>query len=131
MRLLLDTHIAFWFALRRSELNQRELVVLVDPANDIMVSSVAIWEIRLKWETRFVSGLRKGDASPADALASLKALGVPLAPLTAEQAAASLREPLLHKDPFDHLLVTQAQELGMLLMTRDREMRDHPLAYFA
>ena len=52
-----------------------------------------------------------------------------------EQAAAPLIEPLRHKDPFDDpfdaLLLTQAQELGVSLLTRDGLLRGHPLAYFA
>ena len=131
MRLLLDTHIVFWLALRRSKLNERELAVLLDPDNEITVPSVALWEIRLKWESHFVSGQPKGDASPIDVLVALKALDIAFAPLTADQAAASLRQALPHKDPFDHLLMTQAQELGMRLMTRDGDLRNHPTAFVA
>ena len=61
----------------------------------------------------------------------VEAFGVQFEPLTPEQAAAALIEPLRHKDPFDALLLTQAQELGVRLLTRDGLLRGHPLAYFA
>lgn len=49
-------------------------------------------------------------------------------PLTARHAAASLSHRLGHKDPFDEMLLIQAQEEGMQLVTRDTKLLTHPLA---
>ena len=51
-----------------------------------------------------------------------------LLPLTARHAAALLSQPLGHKDPFDELLLVQAQEEGMHLLTRDAKLIGHPFA---
>ena len=51
-----------------------------------------------------------------------------LLPLTARHAAAELAQPLGHKEPFDELLLVQAQEERMRLLTRDAELIGHPLA---
>jgi len=51
-----------------------------------------------------------------------------LLPLTAVQASAELAKPLGDKDPFDELLLFQAQEEGMRLLTRDDKLNGHPFA---
>ena len=51
-----------------------------------------------------------------------------LLPLTARHAAAVLTHPIGHRDPFDEVLLVQAQEEGMRLLTRDEKLAGHPLA---
>ena len=62
MRLLLDTHIAYWLAVERDALTGHELAALTTIDNEILVSAIAIWELRLKWNSFHVSGARKGDS---------------------------------------------------------------------
>ncbi len=131
MRLLLDSHFAFWLALKRDVLKPVEFAILGDPSNDLFVASVAIWELRIKWERRFVSGARKGEASPADVLDSLRIMGVELVDLDGDTAVATLSDPIAHSDPFDELLLVIAQERGMKLFTRDSKMAGHPLVISA
>jgi PIN domain nuclease of toxin-antitoxin system len=131
LRILLDSHICFWLALKRERLSTIEFGTIADPANDIAFSSVTIWELSIKWEKRFVSGVRKGQANPKDVLRSLIDMQVLAIDLTAELAAATLQTPIAHRDPFDGLLLAVAQETGRKLLTRDNALRGHPLAYFA
>jgi PIN domain nuclease of toxin-antitoxin system len=49
-------------------------------------------------------------------------------PLTAAHATAPLHEPLSHRDPFDEILLVQAQVEGLKLLTRDARLVGHPLA---
>ncbi len=56
------------------------------------------------------------------------AVGWEFLPLTLRHAAAVLTHPLEHKDPFDGLLLVQAQEEGLRLLTRDERLVEHPLA---
>lgn len=128
MRLLLDTHVAVWLARADEQLNTAERQLLLDPATQIAFSAVSIWELRLKWNGFYGSGDRKGRARPDDALAVLRRAGYRELPLTAEHAAAELAVPLAHKDPFDELLLVQAQEEGCKLLTRDARLAGHPLA---
>jgi PIN domain nuclease of toxin-antitoxin system len=131
LRLLLDTHYCLWLTIQRERLRTAELAVIVEPENDIAYSSVAIWELRIKWEKRYVAGARKRDASPIDVLDSLRAAELPAIDLTPALAAAQLREPIAHRDPFDELLLTVAQETDQKLFTRNNDLRGHPLAHFA
>ena len=131
MRLLLDSHYCLWLTLRRDRLRPAEFGVLVDPDNELAFASTSIWELQTKWERRFVSGERKGEASPLQILRGLRSVNIACVDLTAEIAASELRSPIQHGDPFDALLLTIAQETGLKLFTRDEKLRGHPLAYHA
>jgi PIN domain nuclease of toxin-antitoxin system len=85
----------------------------------------AVWELRLKWHSFHVSGERKGPVDPASVVAFAQAMNWEFLPLTARHAAAVLTEALSHKDPFDELLLVQAQEEGMRLLTRDARLAGH------
>lgn len=126
MRLLLDTHMALWAAVDPGALTEGERELLGSAA--LVLSAVAVWELRLKWQSFHVSGTRKGRIDPGAIVAFGSAVGWELLPLTARHAAAELVEPLGHKDPFDELLLVQAQEEGMRLLTRDSKLVGHPVA---
>ena len=57
----------------------------------------------------------------------LHRLGIPILNLTPQHAACELEQPLRHKDPFDELLLAQAQEEGLRLLTTDSSLVGHPL----
>ena len=105
--------------------------MIVDPDNDLAFPSIAIWELSIKWEKRFVSGMRKGEANPNDVLEALRSMPISSVDLTCEMAAAVLRDSPPHRDPFDRLLLTIAQETNRKLLTRDEALRGHPLAIHA
>jgi len=128
VRLLLDTHIAIWAALDPDALSAAERGRLAAADGPIVLSAVAVWELRLKWHSFHISGTRKGAVDPAAVVAFATAIDWELLPLTAGHAAAALAQPLGHKDPFDELLLVQAQEEGMRLLTRDAKLAGHPFA---
>lgn len=128
MRLLLDTHIAVWAALDPDALTDVERRRMVGAGTQLVLSAVAVWELRLKWHSFYISGGRKGPINPAAVVAFAGAMAWELLPLTAGHAAAELTQPLGHKDPFDELLLVQAQEDGMRLLTRDAKLVGHPFA---
>jgi PIN domain nuclease of toxin-antitoxin system len=117
--------------LQRNRVTAREQAIILDPENDLAFSSVSIWELRIKWEKRFVSGERKGEANPQDVLNYLRRVEMQEIGLTSELAACELHVGIAHNDPFDSLLLTIAQETGHKLFTRDAKLRGHPLAYHA
>jgi len=128
VRLLLDTHIAIWAALDPDALTEAERGQLAGVDTPLVLSAVALWELRLKWHSFHISGSRKGRLDPASVVAFATAVDWELLPLTARHAAAGLAQPLAHKDPFDELLFVQAQEEGMRLLTRDAKLIGHPFA---
>ena len=128
MKLLLDTHVAVWAALDPDALTEAERKRMAGADTQLVLSAVAVWELRLKWHSFHISGGRKGPINPAAVVAFAEAIAWELLPLTARHAAAQLAQPLGHKDPFDELLLVQAQEEGMRLLTRDAKLVGHPLS---
>lgn len=128
MRLLLDTHIAIWAALDPNALLEFERRQMAGADAPLVLSAVAVWELRLKWHSFAISGGRKGPVAPGAVVAFAAAIDWEFLPLTARHAAAELVHPLEHKDPFDELLLVQAQEEGMRLLTRDSKLVGHPCA---
>lgn len=129
MNILLDTHFIIWLASDPARLTAHEREVLTSQDNRIIASAISIWEIRLKWASAYASGERKGIIDPIEALALVHSAGMSLLMLDAQTAAAPLLVPIDHKDPFDELLLVQAQQEGARLLTRDRALLAHPLAY--
>ena len=127
MRLLLDTHIVIWAALDPGALSEAERKWMAEADAPLVLSAVAVWELRLKWHSLHISGWRKGSVNPAAVVAFAAGVDWEFLPLTARHAA-ELAHSLEHKDPFDELLLVQAQEEGMGLLTRDAKLAGHPFA---
>jgi len=126
LRLLLDTHIAIWAALDPDALSQGERGRMAAADTPLVLSAVAVWELRLKWHSFHISGARNGLVDPEAVVAFAVVMDWEFLSLTAHHAAAELAHPLRHKDPFDELLLVQAQEENMRLLTRDSKLAGHP-----
>lgn len=128
MSLLLDTHYVFALAGSPGRLTGTEVNFLAAYPDRFVVSAVSIWEMRLKWAALHASGDRKGPLDPAQAMRILAGQSIDFLPLTAVHAATRLHEPISHADPFDEILLVQAQMEGLKLLTRDARLLGHPLA---
>ena len=128
MRILLDTSYLFDFMDMPGKLLESERRFLSARGTELYVSAVSIWEMRLKYNAKHASGERKSRFSPADVLNALDDQDVTLLPMTVGHAAGGLDVPLEHKDPFDELLLVQAQQEGLRLLTVDKRLVGHPLA---
>ena len=128
MRLLLDTQVVIWAALDPDALSEAERRWMANADTPLVLSAVAVWELRLKWHSFHISGGLKGPINPATVVAFGAGLDWEFLPLTAHHAAAELAHPLEHKDSFDELLLVQAHEENMRLLTRDAKLVRHPFA---
>lgn len=126
MKILLDTHFAFWVTSAQGRLHRPE-AAFIEQAQTILVSAVSVWELQLKWASLHRSGDRKGPIDPLDLLARLQVAAVETISLTVRQAASRLEREITHNDPFDRLLLLQAQDIGAKLLTRDHKLQGHPL----
>lgn len=115
MRLLLDTHVALW-AVTGSERLPTRAASLILGADEVYVSAATVWEIAIK------HALGRGEmpVSAAQALQAFDDSGYRMLPIQASHAARVESLPLLHADPFDRLLVAQAQDEPLTLLTSDR-----------
>jgi len=115
MKLLLDTHIVLWAAGQPEKLSESARILLTTPENALFFSVASIWEIVIK------RGLGREDfkVDPRRLRKMLIAHGYTELPVVAEHVLTVETLPLLHKDPFDRLLLAQARTEGMLLLTVD------------
>lgn len=115
MNLLLDTHIALWAITDSPKLPARARELIAAPRNTVWVSAASIWEIAIK------HSLGRGDmpVSGEQALRFFQQAGYRLLAVEPEHAAAVGDLPAHHADPFDRLLVAQAQVEPMRLLTHD------------
>ena len=128
MRILLDTSYLYDFMDRPGRLLPAERRFLAAPEKRIYVSAVSLWEMRLKHNARHASGVRKSRFAPSDVVAALDDQDVTYLPMTMRHAVLSLETPIPRDDPFDELLLVQAQEEDLKLLTADRHLVGHPLA---
>lgn len=121
MKLLLDTHAFLWTALLRKRLSAAAIDAIEEPANDVFVSVASVWEIEIK--------RAKGKLPVPDKIeeALSESRFLPL-PVTLEHVLTVESLPHHHRDPFDRILIAQAQREGMTLVSSDREFRRYPVA---
>ena len=112
-RLLLDTHALIWWqAQDLPVLSTQAYDAIADPGNAVFVSAASIWEIAIK------RALNKLEA-PGNLVEAIEANGFRELQMTAFHAEQAGNLPLYHTDPFDRMLVAQAQAEGLILVTRD------------
>jgi len=117
VRVLLDTHLLLWALSRPSKLSAATRKKIV--AADVFVSAASIWEVSIK------SALGKLAANPSEVLAGIEPAGFSLLPVTGEHAAKVAELPMLHKDPFDRMLVAQASVEPRLLLSKGEILRGY------
>ena len=112
MNLLLDTHVLLWWLSDDPMLGAEARAVIANPDTQAFVSAATAWEISIK------TTLGKLDA-PDNLEDALAANGFSPLPITVEHALAAGRLPEHHRDPFDRMLIAQAQVEGLTLVTHD------------
>ncbi|MDP5314252.1 type II toxin-antitoxin system VapC family toxin [Streptomyces poriferorum] len=112
MKLLLDTHVVLWWLDDSAELND-EVKHLLDTEPSVFVSAVTPWEIAVKQSL----GKLEGPADLAERVRDSQFLSLPI---TAGHGVRASRLPGHHRDPFDRILIAQAQTEGMTILTRDK-----------
>ena len=122
MRLLLDTHLLLWAAGQPGALSPGARARIDAPGNELLFSAASLWEIVIK------TGLGRADFK-VDARALRRGLlenGYNELPVTGAHALAVDALPVLHKDPFDRLLIAQASMEGITLLTSDAQVAQYP-----
>lgn len=118
MRLLPDTHAILWGIGNDRRFSARARELLADPANEVLLSPVVVWEIGIK---RAVGRLE----APEDIATRMLEAGAVELPVTIAHARAAGALPLHHHDPFDRLLVAQARAEGAILVSADPALRSY------
>ena len=121
MRLLLDTQALIWTLLKPDHLLAAAREAIQDEANEVFVSIASPWEIAIKKS--------RGNLDPPDDLeVQLAERRFSLLPISLRHTCAIESLPHHHGDPFDRMLVAQAQTDGLTIVTSDRKIARYQVA---
>jgi PIN domain nuclease of toxin-antitoxin system len=122
MKFLLDTHLLLWAAGEPRRLSKRARTLIDDPENELLFSAASLWEVAIK--------RRLGrDDFKVDVRLLRRGLldnGYSELPIISDHVVATDSLPLIHKDPFDRILVAQATFEGVTLLTIDSLVARYP-----
>lgn len=123
MRLLLDTHALLWWLSDDAQLGQYARDLIADPANDILVSVVSLWEIQVKVR------VGKLTADMQEILNEIGGQAFELLPIDPAHLLLLGTLPAHHKDPSDHLLIAQAIAEGATFVSEDRHTPEYHVLF--
>lgn len=124
MRVLVDTRMLVWMFMDSPMLSSAARDLLQDYGNRLYCSAASVLEVQLKHE--------KSPRSIVDAKSFLECCeeaDVTVLPISGEHASAIADLPKIHKDPFDRLMIAQAQVEGMHLLTHDSTIWKYDLPF--
>ena len=114
MKYLLDTHVVLWSRASPERLSPEAITVLQSTDHTLYVSMATLWECAIK--------VCIGKLAVPEGFFRLVANDYEILDIELAHLEATLQLPLLHRDPFDRLLVAQARLGGLTLVTRDRNV---------
>jgi PIN domain nuclease of toxin-antitoxin system len=121
VRLLLDTHTFLWFVAGRSDLSRRARRALEDGRAVLFLSAASVWEMAIKISL----GRLTLNTTAADYVRGKIESGLQMLPIEWAHAAAVEALPFHHRDPFDRLLVAQAQIEDLTIVSADPAFRKY------
>jgi PIN domain nuclease of toxin-antitoxin system len=117
MQLLIDTHILIWFLEGNNLLSKHRRQIVADSNNDIFISIASLWEIAIK-----ISIGKLTLTKPlADVIKHIAAEDIEVLLISPEHTLQVSTLPFHHRDPFDRIIISQAQIENLPVMTDDRE----------
>lgn len=123
MRLLLDTQVFLWLQTEPERLGA-QLAVVEDRRTELLLSAASSWEIAIKHGL----GRLPLPEPPAQYVpARIRAIGASAVPIEHGHALAVASLPPVHRDPFDRLLIAQADALGAAILTADPFVARYPV----
>ncbi|MEA2085212.1 MAG: type II toxin-antitoxin system VapC family toxin [Thermodesulfobacteriota bacterium] len=121
MNLLLDTHGFLWSLFTPDKLSKAVAREIKSPNNDVAVSVVTFWEISLKYA---LGKLELTGVEPEELPDFAGKMDLKILPITATEASGFHKLPRLsHKDPFDRIIIWQAIQRKMTLVSKDRDFK--------
>ncbi|BFM40790.1 type II toxin-antitoxin system VapC family toxin [Synechocystis sp. LKSZ1] len=118
MKFLLDTHILLWWLGDDGRLSAETRSIITNPENFIFVSAATVWEMSIKKSLGKLS-------FPDGLLTILKENQFQLLSITVEHSLRIAHLPEHHKDPFDRMLIAQAQTEGLILISQDIKFKQY------
>jgi PIN domain nuclease of toxin-antitoxin system len=118
LRILLDTHLLLWWLGNSPSLSEPARAIISQPESTVFVSAVSLWEI---WLKESLGKLRL----PVDFETRMAAESFESLPMSTKHARQVALLPWHHRDPFDRMLVAQAQAENLVLLTADNHLTSY------
>lgn len=124
MKLLLDTHIFLWFISGDARLSQTAKAGILDPDNEVFLSVASVWEAVIKHQLG-----KLPLPQPPEIYLPHQRQTHRIASLEIDEATVTFlpKLPTLHRDPFDRILICQALQHGLILVTVDAAIMAYPI----
>jgi len=122
MKYLLDTHTFLWLAADPGKLSKPVRNILIQAENDLLLSAASGWEIALLWKLKRIELPEEPTFFIPQVIQALS-----LTPLSIgfETAITAATLPLIHRDPFDRLLVATAMRENVPILGKDQIMIEY------
>ncbi len=122
MRILLDTHCWLWMQISPERISAPVRAILVEPDNELYLSAASSWELAIKWSL----GKLPLPTPPQEYVPQrMERQAIVTLPVQHRHALHIAGLPQHHRDPFDRLLIAQAQLEKLTLLTADRKFADY------
>lgn len=121
MSLLLDTHVFLWWMVNAPRLHAGTRTAIGDPNTVVFVSAASAWEVAIK------VALGKFDMPIEEFRREIEASAFSELPITVTDGLAAGALPPHHRDPFDRMLVAQAQANNLTLVTHDKALEPYDI----
>lgn len=120
MEYLLDTHVLLWWLNTPERITKKAQSIIRDKSSIIYVSSASFWEMAIKKSLGRLT-------LPHNLIEAIIAENFKILPIMPKESLGVADLPLLHADPFDRLLITQAKLNDLILMTHDEKISEYPV----
>lgn len=122
MTCLLDTHCFLWAILNDARLSAQARQILRDGSNHILLSVVSVWEVMIKVQ---IGRLPVPRPAAPFMMRRIVTAGIRVLPIRLEHALRLEGLPLHHRDPFDRMLIAQAMEEEIPILSADPALRPY------
>lgn len=119
MNILIDTHILLWALYKKTELSETAQKLITEKDSIVYVSLASIWEIEIK------HSIGKLNVFAFEVLKDSKEANFKILSIKSEHILGLEELEYIHRDPFDRLLISQAQTEGMKLLTSDSKIEKY------
>ncbi|OGR03813.1 MAG: hypothetical protein A2511_05545 [Deltaproteobacteria bacterium RIFOXYD12_FULL_50_9] len=117
MTYLIDTHVFLWLAASPEKLSSTVREIVADGESELLMSAASGWEIALLWKLGRIT-LQEPPASFVPS--AMQVMGITPVPIGFDTAITAATLPLIHRDPFDRILVAEALKKGIPVLTKDQ-----------
>lgn len=121
-KFILDTHVFIWWIQDNIQLSKKAKKIIADPGNEIHISSASIWEMAIKCK---LGKLKITNFSEEFLTKQIIGNSFSFLPISLQHSFRIYELEIFHKDPFDHMLIAQAQVENCALISKDKLLKKY------